>query len=70
MSKILCENLEEINPFNDACIIDDEKAEVIANIPIEFKLKNRKFGPYRNEKITIPKYAAIYLICKGLANTT
>jgi len=70
MSKILCKNLEKINPFSDACFIDDEKIDIVANCPIEFTLKNKKFGPYRNEKITISKYAAIYLICKGLANTT
>jgi DNA primase small subunit len=68
MSKILCENVEKSNPFNDACIIDDEKVEILANCPNQFKLKNRKFGPYCNEKVSIPKYAAIYLICKGLAN--
>ncbi len=70
LSKILCENLEKINPFSDACFIDDEKTDIVANCPIEFTLKNKKFGPYNNEIITIPKYAAIYLICKGLANTT
>jgi DNA primase small subunit len=70
MSKILCENLEKFDPFSDACFIDDEKTDIVANCPINFTLKNKKFGPYRNEKIMIPKYAAIYLICKGLANTT
>ena len=70
MSKILCDNLEKINPFSDACFIDDEKTDIVANCPIEFTLKNKKFGPYRNEKITLPKYASIYLICKGLAKTT
>jgi len=70
MSKILCENLEKLDPFSEACFIDDEKTEVLANCPIQFTLKNKKFGPYRNEKTTLPKYAAIYLICKGLANTT
>jgi DNA primase small subunit len=68
MSKIPCEHIEKINPFVDACIIDDEKTDVLANCPFQFTLKNRKFGPYSNEKISIPKYAAIYLICKGLAN--
>ena len=70
LSKILCRNIENIDPFSDACFIDDEKTEVVANCPIQFTLKKKKFGPYRNEKITIPKYAAIYLICKGLANST
>jgi len=68
MSKIPCEHIEKINPFVDACIIDDEKTDVLASCPFQFTLKNRKFGPYSNEKISIPKYAAIYLICKGLAN--
>ena len=68
MSKIPCEHIEKINPFVDACIIDDEKTDILANCPFQFTLKNRKFGPYSNEKISIPKYAAIYLICKGLAN--
>src|SRR3972149_1585008 len=70
MSKVLCENIDKFNPFQDSCFIDDEKTNVLANCPTQFTLKNRKFGPYTNEKVTIPKYAAIYLICKGLANTT
>lgn len=67
LSKVLCTNLEKFNPFQDACFIDDEKIDVFANCPIQFKLKNKKFGPYEKEKISIPKYAAIYLICKGFA---
>jgi DNA primase small subunit len=70
MSKVLCENIDKFNPFQDSCFIDDEKTNVLANCPTQFTLKNIKFGPYKNEKVTIPKYAAIYLICKGLANTT
>ncbi len=68
LTKILCKDLEKFNPFLDGCFIDDEKIDVIANCPIEFKLKNKKFGPYDKEKTSIPKYAAIYLICKGFAN--
>ena len=70
MSKVLCENIDKFNPFQDSCFIDDEKTNVLASCPTQFTLKNRKFGPYKNEKVTIPKYAASYLICKGLANTT
>ena len=67
LSKIRCENIDKFNPYEDACNIDDEEIEVIANSPIAFTLKNKKFGPYKNEKTFLPKYAAIYLICKGLA---
>ena len=68
LSKVFCNNLEKFNPFRDACFIDDEKIDVFANCPINFTLKNMKFGPYDNEKITIPKHAAIYLISKGFAS--
>ncbi len=70
LTKILCKDLEKFNPFLDGCFIDEEKIDVIANCPIEFTLKNKKFGPYDKEKTSIPKYAAIYLICKGFANST
>lgn len=70
LAKILCTDLEKFNPYVDACLIDDEKVDVLANCPIEFTLKNKKFGPYDKEKTSIPKYAAIYLICKGFANST
>ena len=69
LAKVLCKEIEKFNPFVDACFIDDEKIEIFANCPIEFTLKNKKFGPYDNEKTLIPKYAAIYLICKGFANS-
>ena len=64
-----CDNIEEFNPFTDACFIDDSTTEVLANCPLVFKLKNKKFGPYNKEKITVPKFAAVYMICKGLATS-
>jgi DNA primase small subunit len=42
--------------------------EISANCPIEFILKNKKFGPYSKQKTTVPKYAAVYMICKNIAN--
>ena len=62
-----CECIEDFDPFSDSCYIDDNSTEIIANCPLVFKLKNKKFGPYKNEKISVPKFAAVYMICKGLA---
>lgn len=67
LCKIYCENLEKFNPYMDACFIDDEKTEIFADCPVSFTLKNKRFGPFNKEKTTIPKFAAIYLICKGFA---
>ena len=67
MSKILCKDLDEFDPMHDACLIDNLPTEILANCPIRFTLKNKKFGPFENERINVPKYAAVYMICKGLA---
>ena len=68
LAKLACENIEKFNPYAEACLIGDEPVEISANSPIEFRLKNRRFGPYTSEKISIPKYAAAYMLCKGIAN--
>lgn len=70
LSKILCKDLENFDPFSDACLLGDEKVEVLANYPISFRLKNKKYGPYVGETISVPKHAAVYMICKGLADVT
>ena len=68
LAKLACENIEKFNPYAEACLIDDKPVEVSANSPIEFRLKNRKFGPYTNEKVFVPKYVAVYMLCKGIAS--
>ena len=68
LAKLACENIEKFNPYVEACLIDDKPVEVSANSPIEFRLKNRKFGPYTNEKVFVPKYVAVYMLCKGNAS--
>ena len=67
LTKIHCKNLTEFDPYSEASFLSDETVEVIANCPIEFCLKNKKFGPYINEKVTVPSFAAVYMICKKLA---
>jgi len=49
-------------------LIEDKPLEIISNYPIKFSLKITKFGPYMNEKISVPKYAAAYMVCKGIAS--
>jgi len=68
LAKLVCQDIEKFNPYTEACLIGDEPVEISANFPIKFSLKNTKFGPYTNEKISVPKYAAAYMLCKGIAN--
>ncbi|MDE1766143.1 MAG: DNA primase [Thaumarchaeota archaeon] len=68
LSKIQCKNLDDFDPFLDACLLGEEQVDIVANYPVVIKLKNKKYGPYANERISVPKYAAVYMICKGLAS--
>ena len=67
LSKVLCKDLQKFDPYTESSFINEDTIEIIANCPIEFKLKNKKFGPYNNENTTVPTFAAVYMICKNLA---
>lgn len=67
LTKVICKDLLKFNPYTEASFLSDESVEVNANCPIEFILKNKKFGPYENEHVTVPTYTAVYMICKKLA---
>ncbi len=66
--KIRCRNPAEFNPYTAASLLDDDTTEVRADCPVRFQLRNRWFGPYPNEKVSVPMYAAVYMICKGVAS--
>ncbi|MGI9566094.1 MAG: DNA primase small subunit domain-containing protein [Nitrosopumilus sp.] len=67
LTKLYCRDLTKFDPFTEAVFLNDESVEVVANCPTEFRLKNKKFGPFANEKATVPTYAAAYMICKNLS---
>ncbi|MHA7646389.1 DNA primase small subunit domain-containing protein [Nitrosopumilus sp. S4] len=67
LTKIICNDLSKFDPYTDSSFLNDDSIEVKANCPIEFKLKNKKFGPFNNETVSVPTFAAVYMICKKLA---
>ncbi|MEM3172380.1 MAG: DNA primase small subunit domain-containing protein [Candidatus Nitrosotenuis sp.] len=67
LTKMACFDIAKFNPGVDACLIDGDAVAVTASCPVTFKLKNKKFGPYKKERVEVPKYAAVYMICKGYA---
>ncbi len=70
LAKVKVDDIDTFDPFNDASLLDDEIVRVhIYNAP-KFVINNNSFGPYNEVDIDIPTYAAVYLICKGLADLT
>ena len=68
LSKIQCTNLDSFDPFLEACLLGDDTVDIIADCPVQIRLKNKKFGPFKSETVSLPKYAAVYMLCKGLGN--
>lgn len=66
LAKMKCSDLDSFDPFIDACLLGDNKVSVKIKTPVKLKLKNRLFN-ISKESAELPAYAAVYLICKGLA---
>ena len=68
MAKTYCTDLGSFDPYKESVVIHDEPTYVRASCPVRFRLMGRRFGPYANEYVQVPSYAAAYMICKGLAH--
>ena len=68
LSKIQCTDLNSFDPFFEACLLGDDEVKIMSDCPLQIRLKNKKFGPYKSEMVYLPKYAAVYMLCKGLGN--
>jgi DNA primase small subunit len=62
---IKLEDLEEFDPFVDSIVFDNTPQRVFIKKAPKFTLKGTSFGPFENEEVEVPLFAAIYLIGKG-----
>lgn len=65
--KTICNDLENFNPFVDACLLGDSITKIDARFSVKLSLNNKKFdiGVGINH---VPEFVAIYLVLKGLGN--
>jgi DNA primase small subunit len=66
LSKTKSGDLQSFDPFVDACLLGDGKVSVRVKTPVKLKLKKNSFN-ISKESAEMPAYAAVYLMCKGLA---
>lgn len=62
---IKIEDLEKFDPFVDSVVFDNTPQRVFIKRAPKFTLKGEEFGPFENEEVQLPLFAAIYLIGKG-----
>ncbi len=60
------ERLDEFDPFRDSLAFHGEMRVRVKDAP-QFQLAERQFGPYLNEEVELPSYAAMLLLCKRRA---
>jgi DNA primase small subunit len=66
LAKARCSNIYSFDPFVDACVLGDSKVSVRLKAPIKLKLMGKSFN-ISKESAEMPLYAAVYVMCKGLA---
>ena len=60
------DRLDEFDPFGDSLAFQGEMRIRVKDSP-RFQLAGRQFGPYLNEEVELPSYAAMLLLCKRRA---
>jgi hypothetical protein len=61
------EDLTKFDPFTEAVAFKEGKTKVSISCAPQFRLGEKTFGPYTDEKLELPTAAAVLLICKGRA---
>jgi DNA primase small subunit len=65
--KTVCKNVDEFNPFIDACFYENSKVDVFSKVDTTVLFKGRRYEIHTGLN-HVPEYVAVYLICKELAN--
>jgi DNA primase small subunit len=69
LAKVRCdiEKIDDFDPFVEACLLGTCKVRVKLRTHVRFRLRGENFN-LSKESAELPAYAAVYLICKGLAD--
>ncbi len=60
--------LQQFDPMKEAIAFGEAHIKITTKKVPKFDMGNGSFGPYENSEISIPSYAAVYLILKRLAS--
>jgi len=59
--------INDFDPFKSAIAFEEGTATVQVSSAPRFRLGDQTFGPYKNQKIELPKAAAVLLVCRNRA---
>ncbi len=58
--------IASFDPFSDSQIFEGQITVRAGDVPT-FRIGEETFGPYKDEKVELPLSAAVFLLCKGVA---
>lgn len=58
------DDVHSFEPMRDAVVFSDAPVRVRCGEVPKFVMKGIEFGPFKNQEVGLPEYAAVYLICK------
>jgi len=61
------DDLDQFDPFNDPVVLSDDPVNVHIHYSPNVVLRDQPLGPFKHEVRRLPLFAAIYLICTGVA---
>ncbi|AGK60321.1 DNA primase, eukaryotic-type, small subunit, putative [Archaeoglobus sulfaticallidus PM70-1] len=60
-------DIEDFNPFRDALAFGDENVKITVLKSVKVKMNDEFFKLKSGERVDVPEYLAVHLICRGLA---
>jgi DNA primase small subunit len=66
MLKMRVHSLEDFDPQTHPVVLGEETVTIQVNYAPEFYLKGKRFGPYDSTPVSLPTYAAVFLLARGL----
>lgn len=70
LSKKKCDDILSFDPSKDPVEIGDEEITVYVKFCSKFSLRGGIYGPYVKQRVTLPLFAAVYLMSKDLAEVS
>ena len=65
--KMRVKSLERLEPLSDPVVLGKSKVKVSVRYSPPFTLDGERLGPFKSETVSLPTYAAVYLLGRGLA---
>jgi DNA primase small subunit len=63
------DEIERFDPLESAIAFTDGTVQVEVVEAPQFRLGDREYGPFENQRVELPTATAMFLLCKGVART-